>query len=58
VFIARWYHLLGFALFGLGIYIGVLYLLREFTKEDLHFFLDVLNIKKMFRYIKEEMKGK
>ncbi|MCK5111907.1 MAG: flippase [Thermoplasmatales archaeon] len=58
VFIARWYHLLGFALFGLGIYIGVLYLLREFTKEDLHFFLDVLNIKKMFRYIKEEIRGK
>jgi O-antigen/teichoic acid export membrane protein len=58
IFIARFYHLLAFAAIGLGIYLGVLYLLREFTKEDFHFFLDTLNIKKMFRYIKEEIRGK
>jgi O-antigen/teichoic acid export membrane protein len=57
-FIARWYHLLGFAFLGLGIYLGVLYLLKEFTKEDFDLFMDTLNIKKMFRYIKEEIRGK
>ena len=58
VFIARWYHLLGFALLGFGIYISVLFLLGEFTKKDLDFFLDALNIRKMFRYIKEETRRK
>jgi len=56
--IIRWYHLLIFSLFGLGIYIGVLSLFREFTKKDLSFFLDTLNIKKMFRYVGEELKSK
>ncbi len=56
--IARWYHLIAFVLLGFGIYFGVLYLLREFTKEDFHFFIDTLNIKKMFVYIKDEIRGK
>jgi hypothetical protein len=42
----------------LGIYLGILYLLREFKKEDFHFFVDTLNIKKMISYIKEEFKMK
>ncbi|UCD13552.1 MAG: flippase [Thermoplasmatales archaeon] len=56
--VVRWYYLLGFALLGLGIYLGILLSLREFTKKDFHFFLDTLNIKKMFQYIKKEIKGK
>jgi len=56
--ISRWYHLIGFAVLGFGIYMGILCLLREFSKEDFHFFIEILNIKKMFRYIYEEIRGK
>ena len=56
--ITRWYHLLFFSILGLGIYLGFLMLLKEFTKEDFKFYLDVLNIKKMLQYIKEELKNK
>ena len=54
--IARWYHLVGFSFLGLGIYLGILIILREFTKDDFRFFLDTLNIKKMYQYIKNEIK--
>ncbi len=56
--IGRWYILLAVALFGFVIYIGVLYLIREFSKQDLDLFFDALNIKKMVQYIKEEIRGK
>ncbi|MCK5459335.1 MAG: polysaccharide biosynthesis C-terminal domain-containing protein, partial [Thermoplasmatales archaeon] len=35
----HWYHLLGFAGLGLVVYLGILFVLREFKKEDLNFFL-------------------
>jgi len=54
--ITRWYHLVIISLFGLAIYYGILYLLREFKKEDFGLFVDTLNIKKMYSYIKEEIK--
>lgn len=54
--IIRWYHLLFFAGFGLVMYLGVLFLLREFTKKDFHFFLDLLHPIEMLRYIKSELK--
>jgi len=54
--ITRWYHLVIISLFGLAIYYGILYLLREFKKEDFDLFVDTLNIKKMYSYIKEEIK--
>ena len=57
-FIARWHHLLGFTFLGFAIYLGILFLLKEFTKKDVDLFLDTLNIKKMIQYIKEEMRGK
>ena len=57
-FIDRWYILLAVSFLGLGIYIFVLYLLYEFTKKDLKFFLETLNIKKMLQYIMEELRGK
>ena len=50
--------ILGFAGIGLLIYLGVLFILKEFKKDDVNFFLDTINIKKMFRYIKKEMRGK
>ncbi len=51
-----WYHLLTFAFTGLGIYLGILYILKEFNKKDLIFFLDVLHPKKLFGYISKELK--
>jgi len=56
--ITRWYHLMSLSFFGLGIYFAVLYLLKEFTKDDFYFFIDTLNIKKMVKYIISEIKGK
>jgi O-antigen/teichoic acid export membrane protein len=57
-YIARWFHLLGIAFLGAGIYVAILLLLREFTKEDFKLFLDTINLKEMFKYIKGEIKGK
>jgi O-antigen/teichoic acid export membrane protein len=54
--IVRWYTLLFFAIFGLVIYLAILFLLKEFKKQDLIFFLDLLNPKGMFRYVKSELK--
>jgi O-antigen/teichoic acid export membrane protein len=55
-FITRWYYLLAFALFGFGIYLAVLCLFKEFSKQDLIFFADALNIKKLIAYIKDEIR--
>ena len=54
----RWYELVGFVLFGALIYFGLLFLLKEFNKKDFHFFIDTINIKEMFRYIKNEIISK
>ena len=54
----HWYYLLGFAGLGLAVYLGVLFVLKEFTKKDLHFFLDMLRPKEMLRYVKSELKDK
>ena len=56
--LARWYHLIGFALIGLAVYIGVLFIIREFKKADLTFFLDLAHPVGMLDYIKSELKGK
>jgi O-antigen/teichoic acid export membrane protein len=58
IMITRWYQLVIISLFGLAIYYGILYLLREFKKEDFWFYMDTLNIKKMIQYVKEEFKIK
>ncbi|MFW6134891.1 MAG: flippase [Elusimicrobiota bacterium] len=55
--IKRWYHLLGISFLGLGIYLGFMFIFKEFTKDDFYFLIDTLNIKKMFIYIKEELMG-
>ena len=58
IHIGRWYQLLGFVLFGMLIYFFILYLLKEFDKNDFYFFADTLNFKKMIRYIYDEIKRK
>jgi len=55
--ITRWYHLILIFFAAIGIYVGILYLIREFKKEDYNFFMDTLNPKKMLSYISEEVKG-
>lgn len=57
IWITRWYHLLFFAALGLIIYLGILAMFKEFTKEDFWFYIDTLNIKKMIKYIINELKG-
>lgn len=55
--VIRWYTLIGFAVFGLAIYLAVLFVLKEFTKKDFSFFLSIIRPKDMFSYIKSELKG-
>ena len=56
--IVRWYQLVLITVFGFAIYISILYLLREFKKEDYDFFMDTLNLKHMYAYIRKEIRGK
>jgi len=53
-----WYHLLGFAGIGVALYLGMLFILKEFKKQDFDFFWNMIHPKKMMKYIKSEMKGK
>ena len=55
--INRWYELLFMGILGLGIYIGIMILFREFTKKEFELFTDTLNIKKMIKYIKDELRN-
>ena len=56
ILIDRWYILVAAGLFGLCIYFAILYLFKEFTKDDFYFVLDTINVKKMIKYIKRELK--
>ncbi len=56
--LVRWYHLIFFGIIGLGVYLGILYLFKEFTKDDLNFFFDTVNPKEMAGYVKSELKRK
>jgi len=47
-----------FAGFGIAVYLGVLFLLREFKKGDFLFFLDIIHPHKMMKYISSELKDK
>jgi O-antigen/teichoic acid export membrane protein len=56
--ISRWYELIGICLLGLGTYLCILFILKEFKKEDLNLFLDTLNVKKMILYVRSELRKK
>jgi len=56
--IDRFYTLILFGLVTFAVYLPMLALLKEFTREDLNYFLELINMKKMFSYIGEELKGK
>jgi len=58
ILLDRWFELIGVSVLGIGIYVGILWVIREFTKKDLYFILDILSIRKMWTYIVKEMKEK
>lgn len=51
-----WYHLILFFSLGIFVYLGILFLLKEFNKKDFDFFVDILNPKKMLKYVSSELK--
>ncbi len=53
-----WYHLVGYAGIGIAIYFGMMFILKEFKKQDFDFFWNMMHPKKMMKYIKSEMNGK
>jgi O-antigen/teichoic acid export membrane protein len=48
----------GACLLGIGIYLGILYLIKEFKKEDFKLILDIINPKEMKNYVLTELKDK
>lgn len=56
--ITCWYHLIGYGLLSIVIYFGVLFVVKEFKKEDFKFFIDTVNPMKMKEYVEEELKRK
>ena len=55
--VIRWYTLLIFIGIGLMTYIAVLFVLKEFKRQDFNFFLNILHPNEMFSYVKSELKG-
>jgi O-antigen/teichoic acid export membrane protein len=55
--VIRWFTLLGLSLLGIGIYIFLLFLLKEFSKKDFQFFLNIIHPKEMASYVKSEIKN-
>jgi len=51
-----WYVIFVMSILGLGVYLAVLNLLKEFDKDDFNFFTDVFNLKRMIGYIKSDFK--
>lgn len=56
--ITHWFEAAVYLLVSLGGFLGILYCLREFTANDLQFFLDILNIRKLTYYASKEMSHK
>ena len=56
--ITRIYIILLYGLISVAVFIGVLYILKEFTRKDLDYFLQLLDIKEMWTYIRTELRSK
>jgi O-antigen/teichoic acid export membrane protein len=52
------YYIVPLSVIGVGCYFGILYFVRDFRKDDIHFLSDLLNLKKMGEYIQSEIKEK
>ena len=53
-----WYLLPGYFFAIMGIYLGIMYALKEFGKEELYFYLNTIHPGKMKKYVTDELKGK
>ena len=53
--IDRFYTLIVFGLVSFAAFLAVLAAIREFTRKDLDFFLELLNVRKMAIYIRDEL---
>ena len=58
VSIDSWYEIGGACVLGIGIYLAILWLLRELKKKDLMFFLNIISPKDMTRYVASELRNK
>lgn len=58
VTIIRWYEVGGVCILGLGMYLVILYLFKEFTKRDLNLFLSIINPREMKDYVVSELREK
>jgi hypothetical protein len=56
IVISGWPTLVLFGLSSSLVFVVVLTLLKEFTREDLNYFLDLLSVRKMFSYISKELR--
>jgi len=50
--------LAAYGLMCLGLYLGVLYVIKELTKDDIRFFLDAANLRNFWKNFKEELRMK
>ncbi len=55
---AHWNDMVAYALISYGIFATILYAIRELTREDIVFFISVINPKEMKNYIFSELGGK
>ena len=55
--IERWYDLVICTFISIGAFFGLLTLFKEFTRKDLHYLLEIANVKKMWKYVLSELRG-
>jgi O-antigen/teichoic acid export membrane protein len=53
-----WFQMLVYGLYSLGVFVGVLWLLGEFHKDDVMYFWDILNVRKLWHYVRAEIRRK
>ena len=54
----RIYIIIPYFFLGVGIYAGLLVLLGDIRKADIDFFLHTINPREMWRYVRDEVRGK
>ena len=56
--VVRWYYLTFFIILGFLVYLFILVVIKEFNKQDLNFFLNLLHPKEMIKYMNGEINNK
>ena len=56
--LSGWLSLIVYGLTSSLVFAVILYFLRELTRDDIDYFLDLLNVRKMLSYISKELKQK